>query len=75
MLLSRRLEVLAVSILTGEAHPPGFGIFGCNGGNMYRARRMKPCGEESAPWVRGGGGGGGGMIFTIDIYIKLIKIF
>jgi hypothetical protein len=49
MLLSRRPAVLAVSILTGEAYPLGFGNVGCNGENMYGARRMKPCGEESAP--------------------------
>jgi hypothetical protein len=53
MLLSRRPAVLAVSILTGEAYPPGFGNLDCNGENMYGARRMKSCGDESAPWVRG----------------------
>lgn len=51
--------MLAVSILTGEAHPPGFGDLGCNGENIYEARRMKPCSEESAPWVRGGWCGDG----------------
>ena len=49
MLFSRRPAVLAVSIITGEAHPPGFGNVGCNGENRYGARRMKPCGDERAP--------------------------